>query len=386
MTQNQQQLEKLITQLADKIANCDDAALLEKLIESHSSLRARLGEQTANIDIPQQDPQPASQGAPPMPDVCAVIPTLASAAQKRNPNNQKRTLARVMASYFQFRAHDTQGAGQCAKSEAIDILASHMTERNARGILNDGDGITWRIMDDTIYLFAPDRVSITLDAGELTGRRVYVPYSEFCGGIQQVKATFLASFDAGRRRPSPMTRATRRKLTNVPERTQQDYDKVAPVTVIKNFGTNGDKFNKYNVEKHRLDGRHPFKWYDHLGKHFKKRTSVIVWREPNSYDADYLQAPLGRQQKQNDRIGRWLHRRRGSDSASLVTSGVADNGNPQGNGSEIVPMYHLKASDAERHASSNPDSDHYYQLGRALTLDASKPSKLGGVTIWRAMN
>jgi len=368
-----QQLDKLIKQIADRIATCDDAALLEKLISTHTMLRSRRGD-TLRPAIPTASPATTPQDAAPpprtpqetreLPERVKVDPTIARAFLGRDPHNPKRTLVRVGASYYRFRADDTRGSGKIAKSMAYDILVNDcgMTRRNVRGILRQGNGLAWRVTDDHVYLFSPARVSIALDAGSLKGRPVYVPVSDLCGGIQKVRAAFYATYHGGRRAAMPMTRKTIRELTGVPERTQVIYDHVAGVKVSYNIGTENEEPTQENYQRRAWKhGRAVFKLFD-----LKQHKTVIAWRRPNSYDAAYLQAPRGRQRKHNRKINLVIERQPGNDS-------------------DIVQTNFPTAEIAARHASRNPGHDHYYPTGRTMTFAASKPAKLKGVNVWELL-
>ena len=313
--------------------------------------------------VPQTPRMP--QGERIQPEVCKVDPTVANAYYGRDPRDKSRTLARVGAVYFQCQAHDLQGAGRIAKSDAIDIMVNDvgMTDRHARGIIKQGRDIAWRVTDDYLYLQSPAAVAIALNAGPLRGRRVNVPYVDFCGGTQQVKATLYATYHGGCRASMPKTRRAIRELTGVPERTQAIYDKVAGVKVSYNIGTENEEPTRENYQRRAWEhGRAAFKLFD-----LKKRKTVIAWRLPNSYDADYPQAPRGRQRKHNRRINLVIKRQQDHDA-------------------DIVQMYFPTAKLAERQATRNPEHDRYYPNGRTLTFAASKPAKLKGVNVWEQVS
>jgi hypothetical protein len=298
-----------------------------------------------------------------------TYPTINRAFLARDPHNHKRTLAAVGRLYYLLRAIDTQGAGKLALHEARELITHEtgMTRRNLRGILRQGHGLTWRVADDCIYLSSPARVALALDCGSLRGRPVYIPIADLCEGIQQVRAAFFATYHGGRRETMPMTRQTIRALTGVPERTQQIYDRVAKTAVKTNIASAGELATKENRQRRAWEnGRASFVFTDYRGVNFRKGAAVMAWRLPNSYDAIYEQAPKGRQRKHNQKINLVIKRQQGNDSA-------------------IVKTYHPTARIAARFAADDPGHDHYYPTGRALRIDTSKPPKLAGADLWRAI-
>jgi len=324
------------------------------------------------IDTPSQNTIAAPKmpdAAPNSPERVKVYPTLANAFLARDPRNTKRTLAAVGRVYFLLRAHDSQGAGKVELVRLRQLItdATGMTWRNLRGILRQGDDLAWRLADDCLYLFSPAGVALALDAGSLKGRPVYVPAADLCGGIQQVRAAFYATYHGGRQAAMPITRQSIRALTGIPERTQQIYDRVSGTVVSTNIASAGELANKENRQRRSWQhGRAAFKFFDHRGVTFRKGAAVVVWRLPNSYNASYQQAPKGRQRKHNRRINLVIRRQQGSDL-------------------EIVRKYHPTARIAARCASREPEHDHYYPTGRALTFAAHKPPKLAGADFWRAI-
>lgn len=317
-------------------------------------------------DAPRSPQKPQNERKPA--ERVKVYPAIANAFLQQDPRNDRRTLASVGRVYFLLRAYDQQGSGKLETSDAIRCLVSctSSTRRNIRGILKQGNGLTWKLANDHIYLASAANIAIALDAGKLTGKPVYIPVCDFTAGIQKVKAAFLAAYHAGRD-ANPITRQAIRQLTGIPERTQQVYDKLTETAVIRNIASRGEAATKENRQRRSWQhGKGAFVFIDYRGVNFRKGAAVMAWRLPNSYNAPYEQAPKGRQRKHNKRIDLVIKRQ-------------------LGNGFDGVRTYHPNVRIAARYLEADPGHDQYYPAGRQLVFTASKPAKLEGADFWRAL-
>lgn len=359
-----QQIENAQKQLAETRKRCGiDAPLSTDLANSAQGLSSMAGGLGAMV--PEQSaPIALAPVLQILPERVKVDPTIARAFLGRDPRNDSRKLASVGRLYYLLRAIDTQGRGKVSLDHARPVITeiTGMTRRNLRGIFQQANGLVLDIIDDHIFIYSPARVSIALGAGPLRGRPVYVPLADLCGGIQQVRAALYATYHAGRRKANPIPRGNVRALTGVPERTQIRYDKVAKVKVRYNIGTANEEPTQENYQRRAWEqGRAAFKLFD-----IKQMKTVIAWRLPNSYDADYEQAPKGRQRKHNRRINLVIKRQQGNDA-------------------DIVRTYLPTARIAARYASREPGHDHYYPTGTTSTFAADKPTKTKGVDVWALM-
>ncbi|MCB0032773.1 MAG: hypothetical protein KDE51_02040, partial [Anaerolineales bacterium] len=183
--------------------------------------------------------------------------------------------------------------------------------RSLRGILNDGEGVFWERDDyGRLWLYGAAKIAVTLACGRLTGYPVHVPVKQFLGGIKRVRAHLYATFHTGREKDPtkhgpahrPISQATLRELTGVPEATQRRYNKVAKVRRYKHYATG----RKFDPEQHKeaLYERwgNAFKFTDYKGKQGAVGASYLAHRLPNSYTTKTLQASKGRQEKINKHI------------------------------------------------------------------------------------
>ena len=252
-----------------------------------------------------------------------VYPALATAMLREGYAPQARV-------YHLLRHLDDEGQGwlsldfvreQLTAKESALRIANKKTIptnawRNLRGILNGGEGVFWnRDNQERLWLRSAGKIAVSLNCGRLSGYPVALPVSKLLGRIKQVKAHLYATFHTGRERDEtkkgpahrPISQATLRELTGIPETTQRRYNKIANVRVYKHYAT-GRKYDRDQL-KEALYERwgNAFKFTDYKGKQGSAGASYIAQRLPNSYTTKTLQTSKGRQEKINRHIDLVTH-------------------------------------------------------------------------------
>lgn len=314
--------------------------------------------------IPLQDAPDQAPERETLPTRVKIYPSLALAFLEHFPS-----VGRV---YDLLKAYDLatySGRGFIHRDEARELLTVGpwrcMSWRRLRQILQQGGGITWsEHHNGNIQLFSPGRVAVAMGAGILRGRPVWVDPRHLNSGIQQVRATYYATFDAGQSKGNPITRQAKRQATGIPESTQRVYDAVAGTKRKANIAVSSESYNRENRESRAWEnGRNTFKFYDHRGQHVPKGHVTIAWRLPNSYTSQFELAPKGRQRKHNKRINLVIKREQGTKSS-------------------FMQLYHPAAGQAVKAIEANPGHDHYYSVGGCLLPSIDTPPKLAPASTW----
>ena len=323
-----------------------------------------------SFDYPATKPPETNQQAqeePPQAETVRAYPTILIGTLKAD-------LAPAGRVYLLMQALDQDGRGCLDIVDVRERLTAKASSwcicswRRLRQIFNAGEGVLWhRDHKGRIWLHGPAQVADSLDCGRLQGRAVLLPIETLLGGIQSVKAHFLAAWHAGRTDEygdsRPISQSTIRELTGVPESTQRLYNQVAGVKAQKQIAISGMSYTADNAQDMTYEHRGAFRFVDHKGKRGKRGRSLVAWAIPSKYQASLSQAPKGRQRKTNRRI-------------TLVTNGV------QGHDAEVVRLYHPDGAAAGQAYNRDPGRDHYWQHGGMLIPDASRPPKMAGPGLW----
>lgn len=101
----------------------------------------------------------------------------------------------------------------------------------------------------------------------------------------------------------PMSRSKMRKVTGVPERTQQEYEKEAGIIQTVNYAHDETRGSEHLTGVREFERPHAFDYYD---KETKQR--IICWRTPDTREAPkgYSCAAKGRTRKVNKAINAGL--------------------------------------------------------------------------------
>lgn len=323
------------------------------------------------IDYPVARPPDTAQEAhdePHQAETVRTYPTILVGLLKAN-------LAPAGRVYLLMQAMDRDGRGCLNVADVHGRLTAKASPWRVcdwprlRQIFNAGERVLWHRDDEgRIWLHGPAQVANSLYCGRLQGRPVLMPLETLLGGMQSVRAHFLAAWHAGRADEygdsRPISQSTIRQITGVPESTQRLYNQVAGVTAHKQLAISGMTYTAENAQNAAYEhGRAAFRFVDHKGKRGRRGRSLVAWGIPSKYQASLSQAPKGRQRKTNKRI-------------TLVTNGV------QGHDAEVVRLYHPDGAAAGQAYNRDPEHDHYWLHGGMLTPDASRPPKLAGAGLW----
>jgi len=335
---------------------------------------------TPNTNTPQDAPT-----GPRMPQECRIQPTLALAFLERNA-----ALGRVYDLLRNFDREYQNGRGLVEISTAYELFQDVYSRRRVQQILKQGQGVTWQIRENRVYLFAPNKVALNLDAGYLRGDQIIADTANMTGGIQQVKSVYYAAFHTTRKlkegqQKNPMTRATLETLTGVKPRTQQTYDRLIkadgkPIErdadgkpIIKKgtkFATKvrknihilndqwGDTEARHNAA---VEHGHIFAVYD------RKQNKTMIGRPlPNTYSGTLKTARYGRKKKVNRRIRDALVQNEGP-------------GNIKENRETI---FHQDENAALTALNRQGGGDLYYRVGSRTKPTVETPCMLRGFDAW----
>ena len=242
----------------------------------------------------------------------------------------------------------------CHKESALRVCG----RRQLRNLLRQGQGIFWRRDKSRIWLRSTARVALALEVDRLRGRPVKLPLSALLGGIGQLRAHFYATFYSGRasdRRagPSkPINRATLRKITHVPARTQQIYDRQAGVERQSNMAV-GERLTDKNLQERAWrHGRATFSFIDHEGRQGPAGGRYVAWRLPNSYQGPHALCPKGRTKKINRQIDLVYSRVQGNDLDRASAPNSVDR------------LFHASGQEAGRAYNRDQSQDIYWPDSR----------------------
>ena len=153
------------------------------------------------------------------------------------------------------------------------------------------------------------------------------------------------AWHSGRKTNNPISREVQEAITNIPERTQRHYCKVAGICRQTNIAI-GNKTNPEEAENQAWQrGRATFEFVDHQGQQGCKGTAYIAWHLPNNYIGPHQQSPKGRMRKINRKL------------KDLVTKGAQGN-----NGETVEKMYFANGKEAGRALDRHGDMNTYWQL------------------------
>lgn len=273
-------------------------------VQASDALKAAL---PAGIQLPVGGPPQLPQSAPapsgnPGDQIVKVYPDLAVGMLKAG-------LAAPGRVYWLLRAIDRQGTGWLW----VDDIRRQLTDtgapfcifswRRLRQLLVEGEGVFWqRDKAGRLWLAGAAKIAAILAVERLTGLPVDMPVSQLLGGIRAVRAHFYASFHSGRPAHRPISRNTLRELTDVPERSQQEYERVAGVKSQRNIAV-GERYSQEEVqERSWRQGRATFRFVDVKGKQGREGQAYVAWHMPNSYEGPHNRCCKGRQKKINQEL------------------------------------------------------------------------------------
>lgn len=279
-------------------------------------------------------------------DTIKHYPSIGIAALKE----EKAAIYRV---WLMFRYLDVQGRGWLSVQDVRKQLTGKESKlrlfswRRLRQVLGQGHDQFWKWdkAQGRVWLYGAAKVAVNLDVTRLSGKPVALPIKTITAGIGDFKAHLYGAWHNGRKTNNPISREVQEAITNIPERTQRHYCKVAGIRRQTNIAI-GNKKNPEEVEKQAWQrGRATFEFVDHHGRQGRKGTSYIAWHLPNSYTGPHQQSPKGRMRKINRKL------------KDLVTKGA------QGNGGETVEkMYFANGKEAAKVFSRGMELNSYWPL------------------------
>jgi hypothetical protein len=223
-----------------------------------------------------------------------------------------------------LRHLDHDGRGWLALDQVQQQLCDKGSElricgrRQLRNLLRQGQGIFWQRDKSRVWLRSAARAALALEVDRLRGQPVAVPLAILSGGMGQVRAHFYAAFHSGRPGEkegmgTPISRATLRKISRVPARTQRLYEQRTGVEVRANMAV-GERLTDRNYQERAWrHGRATFSFTDSKGKHGPAGGRYVAWRLPNSYQGPHALCPKGRMKKINHQIDLVNSRVQGND-------------------------------------------------------------------------
>ena len=365
-----QQLRVLRKQIADchptttSFNNNDEEPLLKN--ELLSSLPAHLGWGSAALTavfptVTVQNPQSIPQTYQP-----EVSKSPRSTSQERTikhyPSLGVGALQQKMVPHYQLwlacRWLDHTGKGWLSLSEIRAAFSGEAAQlplfgwRRIRQIIQKGNGLFWTKgkSSQKLWLFSTGRIARLLKVEKLTGLPVVFPQTILSEGIGHFKAHLYAAWHSGRRDKKPISRQTLRQLTQVPERTQRDYEKETKVSVQPNLAI-GEKYTAVSLQNHAWErGGALFKFTDWNGRIGLKKESYHAWQMPNSYSGPHQNAPLGRQKRVNIQL------------TDLVHKGAQGNGEPN-----IERLYFDMGKDAAEAINKQKSHRAYWPTQKGAT-------------------
>ncbi len=273
--------------------------------QAQVALQAMSWPSTPDRSVPLPLSVPVASGLHPIsitpPEFLKVYPGLAAQALKRDVEqglglwSLARALdttgsGRVSAETLQQVATELDLAGSrdgkfkraLAQAKEFDLLS--VTVRRRRGVTTE-----------VIEIRSAERAARSLGADSLGARPVLVPTAKL-SKVGAWRAELWAAHLAGfAKRSTPISQATLRDLTGVPDRTQREYNRTADVEVT------------YNIAVSQLDGRDPeavmTAMMQHSGVFTVKDQATgqtrVAWPLPANYRVDLDRLPRGRMRKIN---------------------------------------------------------------------------------------
>ncbi|MBK7919921.1 MAG: hypothetical protein IPJ94_27430 [Chloroflexi bacterium] len=217
-------------------------------------------------------------------DTIKHYPSIGIAALKE----EKAAIYRV---WLMFRYLDVQGRGWLSVQDVRKQLTGKESKlrlfswRRLRQVLGQGHDQFWKWdkAQGRVWLYGAAKVAVNLDVTRLSGKPVALPIKTITAGIGDFKAHLYGAWHNGRKTNNPISREVQEAITNIPERTQRHYCKVAGIRRQTNIAI-GNKKNPEEAEKQAWQrGRATFEFVDHHGRQGRKGTSYIAWHLPNSY-------------------------------------------------------------------------------------------------------
>ncbi|MCA9964226.1 MAG: hypothetical protein KC423_08285 [Anaerolineales bacterium] len=245
-------------------------------------------------------PTPALDHTPPNTEpTIKVYPTLATAVLQANLTAAGRV-------YWLLRHLDPDGRGWLDVAQLRETLTRPTAPlrvcgwRRLRQLLQEGEGKLWeRDAHSRLWLFSPARILAQLGHGRLQGQPVALPVSKLLGGVGEVRAYLYATFHAGRRQPTPISRAAIASQTAVSASSQRRYEQRAHITSQRNIAL-GSRHNQMAQEQSGwVHGRATFTLVDGNGLQGTANGRYLAWRLGNSYHTPLTTTAKGRQKKLN---------------------------------------------------------------------------------------
>lgn len=304
------------------------------------------------------------QPFPTIPEHVKAYPSLLVAANKAQ-------LAPVARVYLLLRAMDASGKN-CGwlPIDQVNQLADKMTpwytmgSRNLRGLIGQGDGIFWTYEKKykRVRMLGAATIAQNLGVEHLTGKPVQLPIDHLLGGIQEVRAAFLAAWHAGRKDNDPVSRMAIANATGAKPSSQRTYDKITDTKSRIHYIL----FEIGSIDANEIIwkyGRTPFTYTDWAGKVGRKGKQYLAITKSNSYAPNLAQAAKGRQRKVNKQLNRVDNVERGAEL-------------------RVNKINYPDAVSASKALNRDSSHDKYYLLATSLTPTATTKPHLMTVGLW----
>jgi hypothetical protein len=252
---------------------------------------------SAPTPTPKPEPKPQPETKPERkPATVKTWPIMGLRADQSNAGGPWRiwTLARTL---------DRKGSGAILRDDLQAYCTKlglprgtfrrWLAEARKLGIITEREYFTG---SKRLILAGADRAAELLGCPHVGGKRAAIPVNYLIG--EGWKAYIWAGYIATLRE-RPASRETMRKMTGVPERTQQEYERQAGIVQLANYA-HDEAWGAEHLAGIRENERpHAFTWHDR-----ETDKKIIVWRTPDTRiaPADVSCASKGRTRKVNKKL------------------------------------------------------------------------------------
>jgi hypothetical protein len=208
------------------------------------------------------------------------FPDIGLAALRRGTDSHYRVwlLARLL---------DTAGRGWLPLPHLYDQLCGgdlHIFEEpRLRSLLNEGDGIFWKLEKDRLWLVQPAKLAVALRMRHFTRSTTTIHRRVLVGQLKRYRAELFASWLIGRKEKNPISQKVIHEITGVPPRSQRRYCRLAGVEIHQNVAIGPRWDNGEQVQECAWEHGNIFQFEDSRGYQGKKGHVYIAWHLPNSY-------------------------------------------------------------------------------------------------------
>jgi hypothetical protein len=257
--------------------------------------------------------------------------------------------AGALSRFIQCRHLDQQGNGWVAITSLVEYAGINgaSARKKLRRAINAGMGIFWTEDNQgRLWLASPKEIAKRLGISRFSAHAVDFPVAYANGSIQQFKAqlfgAWLKSHD------KPITQATIRELTGIPERTQREYCKIAGIDLQRHLVV-GEAWQDGVGRENRVmeQGQGAFKFVDTKGLQGQAGGEYVAWHLPNTHTSKLVKRSRTMRKRNNRHI----------QNLSIKK----DMGNCGQD--SIVKVFHETVQNAGKAWNRNSANDAYYPTG-----------------------